>query len=281
MPSTLQQDHGTRHCWLSKSVLHMSLLIIADDNLAFTPLKSPIQDLQQDFLALSLSNVTPSTGGKVEEFLTRQSQDDYIECGRPAERSPIYPPSLYSDICAQAIDARNEKPTELDETLFNALNPVMRNIYEEEEKRKSEIRRVFSNESLVFQNSSIQESLRNSAGTATKTHTFTTDNDFYVEVATDGGASFKARYGYAEVKNETSGTGGAVAFFEGLLYYCAGSKVVSDCKVDSHLPAILMTIVGMFSNVQFHLPFSYDCSRKHSFSLLLCLFRPAYLAVTD
>ncbi|KAE9394908.1 hypothetical protein BT96DRAFT_1022286 [Gymnopus androsaceus JB14] len=232
-------------CLTTKEVIH----VIAS-SITFTLPTSPpsIRELQKRFLALSLSAVTPSTGGTVEKFSTRQSQTDYFECGRPANKSPVYPPSLYSDICARAIDARHEEPSALDERLFIALDPVMRDIYEHEDQRKLGVREVLNNEGIGFKQSSIQESLPSSTGRS-RIHTFTTDKDLCVKVGVAGG-SFYARYLYDEEKNDT-GTGGAVAFFEGLLYYCAGSKVVSDQQVNSHLPAVLMTAVGNTLSIHF------------------------------
>ncbi|KAE9408297.1 hypothetical protein BT96DRAFT_1013747 [Gymnopus androsaceus JB14] len=218
---------------------------------------SPIQRLQRDFLSLQISNVTPSAGGKCSEFALRQRNEDYFLCGRPYSKAPVLPPTLYSRILAEAVDARSEDPDSTDEMIYKNLESIMPEIYDNENTRMVEVRRIMNQYGFQFEVSTIKESVRKDDGRAF---------DIGVEITLNA-SSFLARYGYKEGKNRT----GAEAFFEGLLCYRSGCKIMSDAAVlNSNFPALLTTVIGNCLSI-------YVCSFvERPISQLVCEYTFGY-----
>jgi hypothetical protein len=169
----------------------------------------------------------PSNGGDPQKFHNAQKKDTCIPCNRPSGLSTTLPPTLLHPVFGKFIDdAENCIPTEDDVHFLRAFVAVMRDIYDEEFKRKETVLKLFRKHGMDAKPTMIGK--------------FTTDGDMAIG---------EFRLLIAEFKNEV-GSKGAEPFFQAILYYLEATRSLASEYHNSVLPCIIVLIFGAI----FHFP---------------------------
>ena len=163
----------------------------------------------------------PSNGGDPQKFRDAQKKDTRIPCNRPSGFSTTLPPTLLHPVFGKFIDdTENSIPTADDVLFLHAFVAVMRNIYDEEHKRKETVLNLFRKHGMDAKPTMIGK--------------FTTDGDLSIG---------EFRLLIAEFKNEV-GSKGAEPFFQSILYYLEATRSLASEYHNSVLPCILVLIFG-------------------------------------
>ncbi|KAE9399805.1 hypothetical protein BT96DRAFT_993605 [Gymnopus androsaceus JB14] len=160
------------------------------------------------YLQIPSTSDTPSTAGKAEIFHLRQETDKYMDCGRPAERAPQIPPSLYSSILAEAIDCNGPG---------------------------AQAKMLILNKFLAKYGMHFDTGFNKNHPTEEHVKSLLAD-------LVTAGIYFHGMC-ILEGKNEV-GQSGADAFFQGLLYYQAAVNAASSYELNTNFPALLLVLVG-------------------------------------
>ena len=163
----------------------------------------------------------PSNGGNPQKFHDAQQKDTHIPCNRPSGFSTTLPPTLLHPVFGKFIDdAENFIPTADDVKFLHAFVAVMRNIYDEEHKRKETVLKLLRKHGIDAKPTMIGK--------------YTTDGDLSIG---------EFRLLIAEFKNEV-GSKGAEPFFQAILYYLEATRSLASEYHNSVLPCIIVLIFG-------------------------------------
>jgi hypothetical protein len=144
-----------------------------------------------------------------------------IPCNRPSGLSTTLPPTLLDSVFGKFIDdADTCIPTAEDVKFLHAFVAVMRDIYDEEHKRKEAVLMLFRQHGIDAKPTMIGK--------------YTTDGDVSI-------GDFRLLI--AEFKNEV-GSKGAEPFFQAILYYLEATRSLAMKYRNSVLPCILVLIFG-------------------------------------
>lgn len=185
-----------------------------------------------------------------------------MDCGRPVERSPQIPPSLYSSILAEAIDAMEKEPSKDAMKLFTDLDSAMRAIYESDKMRNetfySKLSRCLAKYSMQFDTGSIKNYPMN--GLVKSLLIAIAAADTYFPMCILGG-------------NNEVGQGGAEPFFQDLMYYQAAVDAIISKGLNTNFPVLLIVLAGLSSPLPILLFFWYiGYATGNSLKLFACVF---------
>ncbi len=163
----------------------------------------------------------PSNGGDPQKFHDAQQKDTRIPCNRPSGFSPTLPPTLLHPVFGKFIDdAENSIPTADDVLFLHAFVAAMRDIYDEEHKRKETVLKLFRKHGMDAKPTMIGK--------------YTTDGDLSIG---------EFRLLMLEFKNEV-GSKGAEPYFQAILYYLEATRSLASKHHNSVLPCIIVLIFG-------------------------------------
>jgi len=158
----------------------------------------------------------PSNGGDPNKFRDAQKKDTHISCNWPSGLSTTLPPTLLHPVFGNFIDdAENCIPAADDVQLLHVFVAVMRNIYDEEHKRKETVLKLLRKHGIDAKPTMIGK--------------YTTDGDLSIG---------EFRLLIAKFKNEV-GSKGAKPFFQAILYYLEATRSLASEYHNSVLPCIL------------------------------------------
>ncbi len=164
----------------------------------------------------------PSNGGDPKNFHNAQKKDTRIPCNRPSSPPTSLPPTLLHPVFGNFIDdAENCIPTADDVQFLHAFVAVMRDIYDEEHKRKETVLKLFRKHGIDAKPTMIGK--------------YTTDGDMSIG---------EFRLLIVEFKNEV-GSKGAEPFFQAILYYLEATRSLASEYHNSVLPCIIVLIFGV------------------------------------
>lgn len=189
-----------------------------------------ITRLQRAYFRLSSPSEMSFTA-TTEIFDLLRNTDPY---GRPAQRAAQIPPSLYSSILAEAIDAMDQDPSKDAVNLFTELNSSMHGIYDSEGMRSKTFRlnltEFLAKYDMQFNTGSIKN--------------LPTDGHVKSLLTALVSAGIYFQMCLPEGKNE-AGQGGVESFFQDLSYYQAAVNVISSKGLSTKFPALLLVLAGL------------------------------------
>lgn len=232
-----------------------------NDSLVLPKSIPTITQQQLAYLRLPSISETPSAAGKPEIFGPRQNTDKYMDCGRPANRAPQIPPSLYSPIFAEVIDAMDQEPEEDAVQLFTELNYTMRAFYDGEATRNETFRSILNGILAKYGVQFDTGPIRN----------YSTDGHVKSLLTALPAAGIYFHLCILEGRNEV-GQGGAEPFFQDLLYYEDAVNAASSQGLNTNFPVLLLVLAGLSRPLPVLLfLIHWLCCRQFTEALHLCV----------
>ncbi|KAH8917023.1 hypothetical protein BT69DRAFT_1355087 [Atractiella rhizophila] len=166
----------------------------------------------------------PSTAGKLEAFMNRQSHPNtMIYCNRPETAAATIPPTLLHPVFGTFLDkCESHEVTLEDNALARELCSAVSDFYPNEDRRAEAIHDIFANHGIHLIPSDIKQ--------------YRTDGDI-------SGRGLSCTI--AEFKNEI-GNSGAEPYAQGILYYLESTRDYAVKLPDSALPCMLVFIFGPY-----------------------------------